>query len=136
MFTTGKGSDYVAEKAESDSGWLFPVGDELNELGYNHMFADMFDSLEKGKEPLETFYDGYIVNSIIDASYKSIKTKKWEKINLDIWRGKEGVKKINTLENHDETYYLVKEEITHYGDKKLILKNKKDGKIIEKIVKN
>ena len=30
MFTTGKGSDYVAEKAESDSGWIFPVGDELN----------------------------------------------------------------------------------------------------------
>ena len=46
------------------------------------------------------------------------------------------MKKINTLENYDETYYLVKEEITHYGDKKLILKNKEDGKIIEKIVKN
>ena len=30
MFTTGKGSDYVAEKAESDSGWIFPVGDEGN----------------------------------------------------------------------------------------------------------
>jgi predicted dehydrogenase len=31
MFTTGKGADYVAEKAESNSGWLFPVGDEINE---------------------------------------------------------------------------------------------------------
>ena len=69
MFTTGKGGDYVAEKAESDSGWIFPVGDELNELGYNHMFADMFDNLEKGEAPAETFYDGYIVNAIIDASY-------------------------------------------------------------------
>ena len=45
MFTTGKGSDYVAEKAESDSGWIFPVGDELNELGYNHMFTNMFEAL-------------------------------------------------------------------------------------------
>jgi predicted dehydrogenase len=26
MFSTGKGADYVAEKAESDSGWLFPRG--------------------------------------------------------------------------------------------------------------
>ena len=94
MFTTGKGSDYVAEKAESDSGWIFPVGDELNELGYNHMFANMFDALEKGKKPSETFYDGYIVNAIIDASYKSIKSKKWEKINLDIWRGRERVREI------------------------------------------
>ena len=33
MFTTGKGADYVAEKAESNTGWLFPVGDELNEIG-------------------------------------------------------------------------------------------------------
>ena len=135
MFTTGKGSNYVAEKAESDSGWIFPVGDELNELGYNHMFANMFDSLENGEKPSETFYDGYIVNAIIDASYKSIKSKKWEKIDLEIWRGKEGVDKISTLDSYDDNYYLVKEEMTHYGDKKLILKGKKDGKIIEKIVK-
>ena len=99
------------------------------------MFADMFDSLEKGNSPAETFYDGYIVNSIIDASYRSIKSKKWESINLDIWRGREGVEKISTLESYDEKFYLVKEEITHYGDKKLILKSKSDGKIIEKIIK-
>ena len=72
---------------------------------------------------------------MIDASYKSIKSKKWEKINLDIWRGKERVDKISTLESYDDKFYLVKEEMTHYGDKKLILKGKKDGKIIEKIVK-
>ena len=52
------------------------MGEELNELGYNHMFANMFDSLDKGESPSETFYDGYIVNAIIDASYKSIKSKK------------------------------------------------------------
>ena len=135
MFTTGKGSDYIAEKAESDSGWLFPVGDELNELGYNHMFKDMFEAFENKRNPAETFYDGYIVNAIIDASYKSIKSKKWEPIKLDLWRGKKGVEKINTLQDYDQNYYLVKEETTHYGDKKLLLKSKKDGKIIEKIIK-
>ena len=41
MFSTGKGG-YVAEKAESSSGWLFPVGDEVHELGYTNMFTDMF----------------------------------------------------------------------------------------------
>jgi hypothetical protein len=55
---------------------------------------------------------------------------------LDLWRGKEGVEKINTLDNYDDEYYLVKEEMTHYGDKKLILKNKSNGKIVEKIIKN
>ena len=30
MFTTGNGGEYISEKSESNSGWLFPVGDELN----------------------------------------------------------------------------------------------------------
>jgi predicted dehydrogenase len=133
MFTTGKSSDYVAEKAESNSGWLFPVGDELNELGYNHMFMDMFNAMEQGKEPRETFYDGYVVNCILDAAYRSAKTKQWEPVKLDIWRGKTGISKDSHLTEYDAEHYLVKEEITHYGAKKLILKNKKTGKIIERV---
>lgn len=132
MFTTGKGGDYVAEKAESNTGWLFPVGDELNELGYNHMFMDMFNSLEQGKLPKETFYDGYVVNAVLDAAYLSAKTKLWEPVKLDIWRGKEGIAKDSNLIEYDNDHYLIKEEMTHYGAKKLILKNKLTGKIFEK----
>lgn len=135
MFTTGKSADYVAEKAESNSGWLFPVGDELNELGYNHMFMDMFNSMEKGVAPKETFYDGYVVNSVLDAAYKSAKTKQWEPVKLDIWRGKSGVSKDSHLTEYDADHYLVKEEVTHYGAKKVIIKNKKTGKISEKVLK-
>ena len=134
MFTTGKGADYVAEKAESNSGWLFPVGDEINELGYNHMFADMFDSLEKGVQPRETFYDGYVVNAVLDAAFLSAKTKLWEPVKLDIWRGRVGVSKDSHLQEYDAEHYLVKEELTHYGAKKVILKNKKTGKILEKVL--
>ncbi len=134
MFTTGKGADYVAEKAESNSGWLFPVGDEVNELGYNHMFMDMFSSLEKGVDPRETFYDGYVVNAILDAAYKSAKTKLWEPVKLDIWRGQEGLSKPSNYAEYDADYYLVKEEMTHYGTKKLILKNKATGKVEERII--
>jgi predicted dehydrogenase len=134
MFTSGKGADYVAEKAESNSGWLFPVGDELNELGYNHMFMDMFNALEKNESPKENFYDGYVVNEILDAAYRSAKTKQWEPVTLKVWRGKEGVSKDSHLTEWDKDHYLVKEELTHYGAKKLILKNKITGKIIEKEV--
>ena len=133
MFTTGKAANYVAEKAESDRGWLFPVGDELNELGYNHMFMDMFNSMEQGKQPKETFYDGYVVNSVLDAAYRSAKTKQWEPVKLDIWRGRVGVSKDAHLTEYDADHYLVKEEMTHYGAKKLILKNKKTGKILERV---
>jgi predicted dehydrogenase len=132
MFTTGKGANYVAEKAESNTGWLFPVGDELNELGYNHMFMDMFNAMEQGKAPKETFYDGYVVNSVLDAAYKSAKTKQWEPVKLDIWRGKTGVSKDSHLVEYDADHYLVKEEMTHYGAKKVILKNKETGKISER----
>ena len=134
MFTTGKGADYIAEKAESNSGWLFPVGDELNDLGYNHMFTDMFNSIEKGIIPRETFYDGYVVNAVLDASYKSAKTKLWEPVQLEIWRGQTGLSKPSNLVEYDADNYLIKEEMTHYGAKKVIIKNKKTGLISEKVL--
>jgi predicted dehydrogenase len=134
MFTTGKAASYVSEKAESDKGWLFPVGDELNELGYNHMFMDMFEAIEQKRQPKETFYDGYVVNSVLDAAYKSAKSKLWEPVQLDIWRGRTGVMKDSHLQEYDSDHYLVKEEVTHYGAKKVILKSKKSGKIVEKVL--
>ncbi|HKP32138.1 MAG TPA: Gfo/Idh/MocA family oxidoreductase [Chitinophagaceae bacterium] len=134
MFTTGKGADYVAEKAESNTGWLFPVGDELNELGYNHMFMDMFNAIEAGKPPKETFYDGYVVNAVLDAAYRSSESKLWEPVKLEVWRGRTGVGKDSHLIEYDANHYLVKEEMTHYGAKKVILKSKQDGKISEKVL--
>jgi len=87
LFTAAGESGYVAEKAESQKGWLFPVGDEAHALGYIHMFQDMLDAREAGREPMETFWDGYVVNAIIDACYKSMKSGRWETVELAEWRG-------------------------------------------------
>lgn len=130
MFTSGAGNDYVAEKAESSSGWQFPVGDEAHELGYPNMFNDMFDAFEKGVQPRETFYDGYVVNAIIDAAYKSAKTKLWEPVQLPVWRGKRGLNKPSVYQEHDAIHWFIKEEILPNGDRKLILKNKETGEIV------
>ncbi|MHA8054844.1 Gfo/Idh/MocA family protein [Aquirufa nivalisilvae] len=132
MFTSGAGKSYVAEKAESDSGWQFPVGDEAHELGYTNMFTDMFDAFEKGESPMETFYDGYVVNAIIDAAYRSAKTKLWEPVQLPEWRGQEGLSKPSVFQEYDADHWFIKEEILPNGDKKLILKVKATGEIIEK----
>lgn len=132
MFTSGAGNEYVAEKAESNSGWQFPVGDEAHELGYPTMFADMFESFEKGLQPRETFYDGYVVNAIIDAAYKSAKTKLWEPVDLPEWRGKRGLTKPSVFQDYDEAHWFIKEEVLPNGDKKLILKQKETGEIIIK----
>ena len=134
MFTDVGMGKYVAEKAESDKGWLFPVGDEVHELGYNDMFTDMFNAMEDGREPMETFYDGYIVNAIMDACYISVKSKKWEPVKLDVWRGQTGLQQKKMLHDYDESHYLIKEELLPDGRKKVIMKHKKSGNISQKIV--
>ena len=86
MFTAAGEGGYVAEKAEGQIGWLFPVGDEVHALGYVHMFQDMLDAWEAGRAPMETFWDGYVVNAIIDACYKSMKSGRWEPVELAEWQ--------------------------------------------------
>lgn len=129
MFTSGKGGDYIAEKAESNSGWLFPVGDEVHELGYSHMFTNMFEAIDTGVQPAETFYDGYIVNAILDAAYKSAKTKLWEPVELIDWRGSTEVKTAKEYQSYNDDYYLIKEEVLPSGEKRAILKHKVTGSI-------
>jgi len=81
LFTL-KNAGYVLEKSEIDSGWLFPATDEPRTLGYFDAMKHFVECIKKGIMPRETFEDGYIVNLILDAGYRSIKTKKWEKIEL------------------------------------------------------
>lgn len=133
MFTAPGQSGYVAEKAETASGWLFPVGDEIQELGYNHMFDDMFSAYENGREPVETFYDGYIVNAVMDAAYRSVASKKWEPVELKAWRGLEAdAYAAREHLEYDDRHYLIKEEILPDGSKKVILKNKITGRFVQK----
>lgn len=133
MFTSVGESGYVAEKAESDKGWLFPVGDEASALGYVHMFLDQLNALDKGSQPMETFYDGYVVNAIMDACYLSAETKRWEPVNLDIWRGEEKAVEEKSFVDYDDKYYLIKEEKMPDGNTKLILKDKKSGEAVQRI---
>ncbi len=87
MFTAGGGTGgYVAEKAETAAGWLFPVGDEVSELGYVDMFSDMFSAIDAGRAPQETFYDGYVVNAIMDAAYRSARRDGWEPVERRLAR--------------------------------------------------
>ena len=133
MFTAVGRGGYVAEKAEGETGWLFPVGDEAQELGYVHMFTDMLNALDSGTEPMETFYDGYIVNAIMDACYRSAQSKKWEPVQLEVWRGKEEAAEGETRVDHDERFTLIKEETMPDGQIRLILKDKESGRIVQEI---
>ncbi len=133
MFTSVGEGGYVAEKAESDKGWLFPVGDEIGSLGYTDMFADMLNALDAGTAPMETFYDGYVVNAIMDAAYRSAESKQWEPVVLEDWRGSDEIGADVRLKDYDAEHFLIKEEIMPDGRTKLILKEKVSGHVVQKI---
>lgn len=134
MYSSGGGSGYLAEKSESVAGWLFPVGDELTELGYVEMFADMFDAMESGREPVETFYDGYVVNAVMDAAYRSARSRQWEPVEVE-WRGGE-TRRIEKQTTTHEGHAIVKEETLPDGRRKLILSDKDTGSIFDLVTED
>ncbi|MDQ3492597.1 MAG: Gfo/Idh/MocA family oxidoreductase [Chloroflexota bacterium] len=133
MFTAGGASGYVAEKAETEKGWLFPVGDEVAELGYIDMFTDMFRAIEEGRAPQETLYDGYVVNAIMDAAYRSAKSRQWEPVELFEWRGGETPRMATEPAVHDGLV-IIKRELLPDGRQKLILKDPASGDFSDRVI--
>jgi predicted dehydrogenase len=129
MYSSGGGDGYIAEKLESTEGWLFPVGDEISELGYVDMFTDMFDAIDQGREPQETFYDGYVVNAIMDSAYRSAESRQWEPVDV-AWRGGETPRIAKQAPLH-EGHAVVKEETLPDGRKKLMLSHKDTGEVFD-----
>lgn len=134
LFTTVGEKGYVNDKAQGDTGWLFPVGDETDSLGYTSMFADMLDALDRGIQPRETFYDGYIVNAIMDAAYRSAQSKRWEPVEIEDWRGLEQVDEAGVSKDYDADHFLIKEQLLPDGKTMLILREKTSGLIIQKFM--
>ena len=75
--------DYLVEKADLDAGWVFPVPDETYVHGHDAMMGHVVDAFRRGARPRETFHDGYIVNAVLDAAYRSIRSGRWEPVVTD-----------------------------------------------------
>jgi predicted dehydrogenase len=133
VFSAPGVAGYVAEKAESETGWLFPVGDEAAALGYEAMFTDMLDAFDEKRTPVETFYDGYVVNAVMDACYRSVESRRWEPVDLPLWRGRSEADSTLELLPFDETAWLIKRELMPDGRTKLILKDRQTGAMTQRI---
>lgn len=73
-------SGYLIEKAEAETGWVFPLPDEAWVYGYHEEMHHFVECVAKGVMPRESFDDGYAVNVILDAGYASMRSKRWEPI--------------------------------------------------------
>jgi predicted dehydrogenase len=74
---------YLMEKADADTGWVFPIPDEARVYGYHEEMRHFTQCYVEGKQPREDFVDGYIVNCVLDAAYRSMKTGRWEPVQVD-----------------------------------------------------
>ncbi|HEX2756382.1 MAG TPA: Gfo/Idh/MocA family oxidoreductase [Candidatus Limnocylindrales bacterium] len=81
---------YIGEKADADTGWVFPVPDETHVHGHDAMMQDVVESFRAGSAPRETFHDGLAVNSIIDAAYRSMRSGRWESVERAVAGGASG----------------------------------------------
>jgi len=83
--------------------------------------------MDAGRAPIETIYDGYVVNAVMDACYASAKSKCWEPVEVKECRGGQGTPAIRKAERSYEGYVVIKEEKMPDGRKKLILKDPQTG---------
>jgi predicted dehydrogenase len=71
---------YLGEKADADTGWVFPAPNEVYAHGHDAMMRDVVEAFREGREPRETFRDGLVVNRILDAAYRSMTSGRWEPV--------------------------------------------------------
>ncbi len=69
---------YLGEKADAATGWVFPVPDETHAHGHAAMMAHVVEAYRAGRPARETFHDGLVVNSVLDAAYRSMGSGRWE----------------------------------------------------------
>jgi len=127
IFSSVGSNAYVAEKSESSKGWMFPVGNETSALGYLDMFEDMLNAIDAKDNPREDFFDGYVVNCIVDAAYRSMQSKSWEPIEILGWEHASDHQTIDAKHQADEE--IIKRELLPDGTERLIVKNRRTGQI-------
>jgi predicted dehydrogenase len=71
---------YLGEKADADTGWVYPMPNETYAHGHDAMMRDVVDAFRDGRAPRETFHDGLAVNAILDAAYRSMASGRWEAV--------------------------------------------------------
>jgi len=73
---------YLVEKADTETGWVFPVPEEARAYGFSQEMRHFVGAFSGGYAPDETFRDGLVVNCVLDACYASMKSGTWEPVSV------------------------------------------------------
>jgi predicted dehydrogenase len=73
----------IVETTETKKGRVFPALNEHATLGFVDEIKHFMSSLSTGEKAIETFEEGYFVNKIIGAAYRSSKSGSWEPLQED-----------------------------------------------------
>ena len=99
------------------------------------MFTDMFDALDEGRAPRETFYDGYVVNAIVDACYRSAESRSGNRFSSTTGAAAAFPGSHAAGAQHDGKT-VIKEETMPDGRRKLILKDEATGEFVDVVPRN
>jgi len=77
---TERPAGYVVEKADVDRGWTRPLPEEAFAYGYQAEMRHFVECVRDGTPPRETYEDGLVVNLVLDAGYRSMRTGKWVRV--------------------------------------------------------
>ncbi len=80
-FTLGD-AGYLMEKTNASSGWVFPQPDEARVYGFHEEMRHFVECVAAGRQPRETYHDGWVINVMMDAAYRSMRSKRWETIEV------------------------------------------------------
>ena len=79
-FTT-RSAGYVVEKADIDFGWTQPLPEEAFTYGYQAEMRHFVECVRAGRPPRETYADGYAVSCVLEAGYRSARTRRWVRVS-------------------------------------------------------
>lgn len=77
---TSRSGGYVIEKADHDVGWTRPLPEEAFAYGYQAEMRHFVECVRDGATPRETYEDGWIVNLVLDAGYRSMRSGRWVRV--------------------------------------------------------
>jgi hypothetical protein len=75
-----------------------------------------------------------VVNAILDACFRSARTRQWEPVDLAVWRAASPHPRITRPIREIDGLVLVKEERMPDGRLKRILQHRETGEVTEQVV--